>query len=67
MVCLNEISGFAEHGDNAALVDESKVSDGAQEMCSGESQTLPILYKIEQLSSKVQVNSENLMLKHSCQ
>ncbi|PSS26528.1 Kinesin-like protein [Actinidia chinensis var. chinensis] len=48
-------------GDNAALVDESDVSDGTQEMCSNEVQTLPILYKIEQLSSKVQ----NLKKEHA--
>ncbi|KAL6960260.1 hypothetical protein U1Q18_043745 [Sarracenia purpurea var. burkii] len=39
---------------NTALMDENEVSDETQEKCSDEGQTIPILQKIEQLSSKVQ-------------
>ncbi|XP_028121026.1 kinesin-like protein KIN-14S [Camellia sinensis] len=50
-------------GENTALVDDSDVSDGhgAQEMCSDEVQTLPILQKFEQLSNQVQ----NLKKEHA--
>ena len=42
-------------GENTASTDESDVSDRNREMFSDDGHTLPILEKVEELGSKVQV------------